>query len=98
MKLDGERHAWTDEYLFLNNRFIRFCLDESAFLAQSMVLLDRTRNLVTRTLKSVGMSLSDVQRMVLTGGASNAKYVHTYWQQFIDPARQKIVRHQPCTV
>lgn len=95
MKLDGERHAWTDEYLFLNNRFIRFCLDESAFLAQSMVLLDRTRNLVTRTLKSVGMSLSDVQRMVLTGGASNAKYVHTYWQQFIDPARQKIVRHQP---
>jgi hypothetical protein len=41
------------------------------------------------------MSLSDVHRLVLTGGASNAKYVHTYWQQLIDPSRQKIIRHQP---
>lgn len=95
MKVEGDRHAWTGEYLFLNNRFIHFCLDESAFLAQAAALLDRTRNLVTRTLKSIGMSLGDVQRIVLTGGASNAKYVHTYWQQLIDPTRQKIVRHQP---
>jgi molecular chaperone DnaK (HSP70) len=95
MKVDGDRPSWNGDYLFLNNRFIHFSLDESAFLTQAVALLDRTRNLVTRTLKSIGMSLSDVHRLVLTGGASNAKYVHTYWQQLIDPSRQKIIRHQP---
>jgi len=95
MKVDGDRPVWASDYLFLNNRFIHFSLDESAFLLQSVALLDRTRQLVTRTLKSIGMSLSDVHRLVLTGGASNAKFVHTYWQQLIDPSQQKIVRHQP---
>lgn len=95
MKIDGERPGWNGETLFLNNRFIRFTVDEAAFMRQAATLLDRTRNLVTRTLNFIGMSLSDVQRLVLTGGASNANYVHTYWQQLIDPSRQKIVRHQP---
>jgi molecular chaperone DnaK (HSP70) len=95
IKVNSEHPGWSSDHLFLNNRFVRFNLDEAAFLKQSAFLLDRTHKLVTRTLQSIGMSLTDVQRLVLTGGASNASYVHAYWQRLIDPSKQKIIRHQP---
>lgn len=95
MKVNGEKPGWCGDHLFLNNRIVRFNLNEVVFLKQAGALLDRTHRLVTRTLKTIGMSLSDVQRIVLTGGASNANYVNTYWQNLIDPSKQKIVRHQP---
>lgn len=95
IKVNSEQPGWSSDHLFLNNRFVRFNLDEVDFLKHSAVLLDRTHKLVLRTLQSIGMSLADVQRFVLTGGASNANYVHTYWQRLIDPSKQIIVRHQP---
>jgi len=95
LQVNSEKPSWCGDHLFINNRFVRFNLDEAAFLKHAVVLLDRTQRLVTRTLRSIGMSLADVNRLVLTGGASNASYVNVYWQRLIDPSRQKIIRHQP---
>ena len=41
------------------------------------------------------MQLTDVRRIVLTGGASNAAYVQGYWKRMIDPSRQLLTHHQP---
>lgn len=95
MKVNGDEPGWRGDHLFLNNKIVRFNLDEASFLQHAAALLDRTHKLVIRTLKSIGMSLSDVQQIVLTGGASNANYVNTYWSKLIDPSKQKIVRYQP---
>jgi molecular chaperone DnaK (HSP70) len=95
MRISGEANAWTSDHLFLNRNFVQFNISDAQFLSQACGLLDRTQKLVTRTLRSVGMTLADVNRFVLTGGASNAEYVHRYWAQLVDPTRQKILRHQP---
>lgn len=95
LKVDGRKAGLTSDYLFLNHRLIHFQLDETHFLSEASRILDKTHALVVRTLKGIGMQLSDVQRIVLTGGASNADFVRTYWEQHIDPTRQKLLHHQP---
>jgi molecular chaperone DnaK (HSP70) len=58
-------------------------------------LIVKTEQAVNRCLRSLGMQLSDINKVVLIGGTSSSKLVYNYWKKKITGPGQELVYHQP---
>ena len=47
-----------------------------------------------KTLRGIGLELSDVSRFVLIGGASRAAMVQQFWTERLQGSKQKLVTDQ----
>jgi len=61
---------------------------------QAEALIAQTEKATLRCLRSLGMNLSDVNKMVLIGGTSSSKLVYNYWLKKMSPG-QELIYHQP---
>lgn len=57
-------------------------------------LIAKTETAVNRCLRSLGMQLSDINKIVLIGGTSSSKLVYNFWKQKVGP-NQQLIYHQP---
>ena len=57
-------------------------------------LIAKTESAVNRCLRSLGMQLKDINKIVLIGGTSSSKLVYNYWKQKVSPG-QDLIYHQP---
>ena len=58
-------------------------------------LIEKTEKAVQSCLRSLGMSLTDINKIILIGGTSNSHLVYDYWLKKINPEKQKLIYHQP---
>ncbi len=65
-----------------------------SYANQATALIQQTERATIRCLRSLGMQLSDVNKMVLIGGTSSSKLVYNYWLKKMAPG-QELVYHQP---
>ncbi|QCR21558.1 Hsp70 family protein [Pontibacter sp. SGAir0037] len=61
---------------------------------QANELIAKTEAAVNRCLRSLGMQLKDINKIVLIGGTSSSKLVYNFWKQKVMP-QQELIYHQP---
>ncbi|TDQ09435.1 Hsp70 family protein [Pedobacter metabolipauper] len=64
------------------------------YAAEANQLIAKTETAVNRCLRSLGMQLKDINKIVLIGGTSSSKLVYNYWKQKMVPG-QDLIYHQP---
>lgn len=64
------------------------------YAQQANELITKTETAINRCLRSLGMQLSDINKIVLIGGTSSSKLVYNYWKQKVTP-KQELIYHQP---
>lgn len=95
IRLSTEISPVIQESIYINNKFLTLYFSRDEFKVSAEKLITETEKSVNRTLKSLGMNLSDISKFVLIGGASNSKFVYDFWTKKIDSSKQKIIYHQP---
>lgn len=95
VRLSCESIPVVQESFYINNKFLTLYFSTDEFRVSAEGLISETEKSVNRTLKSLGMNLSDISKFVLIGGASNSKIVYDFWNKKIDGKKQKIIYHQP---
>ena len=80
--------------LFGKNAFECRIFAES-YRQQALVLIEKTGLTVQRCLRSMGLQLSDIQKIILIGGTSSSKLVYNYWQQKTANTNTQVIYHQP---
>jgi molecular chaperone DnaK (HSP70) len=68
-------------------------IDEFANLSKKLVL--ETQKVVDRCLRSVGMPLSMIDKLVMVGGTSQIPFIKEYWLKQLNSERQSIISHDP---
>jgi hypothetical protein len=58
-------------------------------------LIERTDAVITRCLRSIGLQLEDVDKIILIGGTSRFSFIKDYWQAKLNPAKQQLIYHEP---
>ncbi|WP_313157711.1 Hsp70 family protein [Sphingobacterium multivorum] len=84
-------------WIYLDNHFFKIFFDKAAYIALASKLIEKTEQAVNKSLRSVGLQLIDIHKIVLIGGASSSPLVYDYWKQKIDLDKQTIIYHQPLT-
>jgi molecular chaperone DnaK (HSP70) len=57
-------------------------------------LIAKTEAAVQRCLRSLGMTLADVNKIIMIGGTSTSKFVYNYWKTKLTD-KQELIAHQP---
>ncbi|WP_255406797.1 Hsp70 family protein [Flectobacillus sp. BAB-3569] len=86
-----------EKWFYFDNRFFRVYFDIKEYNTFALEIIRKTEECVKDTLKKLGLSLPDINQIILIGGASNSKLLYEYWQKQINTAFQKIIYHQPLT-
>lgn len=97
IKLNVMDQAGFSTWIYLDNRFFKLFFDKAAYAALAKALIEKTEQAVNKSLRSLGLQLADIHKIVLIGGASSSPLVYDYWKQKIDTDRQTIIYHQPLT-
>ena len=82
------------KWILVEKDIFEVCFDYKAYTDKAFELVAKTEKAVTRCLRSLGMQLSDVNKMVLIGGTSSSKLVYNYWLKKMAPG-QELIYHQP---
>jgi molecular chaperone DnaK (HSP70) len=94
-KLNNGGAAWPATDVYVDGKFLHWIMDPQEYRQKAEILLKKTEASVLKTLRGIGLELSDISRFVLIGGASRAAFVREFWGQRLDLPRQKLVDDQP---
>lgn len=64
------------------------------YAAKAHQLIEKTELAVNRCLRSLGMTLNDVNKIIMIGGTSTSKFVYNYWKNKVTD-KQELIAHQP---
>ncbi len=94
-KMNQGGHGWPVADVYMDGKFLRWAVDPLAYRAKADILLKKTETSVLKTLRGIGLELSDVSRFVLIGGASRASIVQQFWLERLSGSSQQLVTDQP---
>lgn len=57
-------------------------------------LIAKTETAVNRCLRSLGMTMNDITKIIMIGGTSTSKLVYNYWKSRVTD-KQELIAHQP---
>lgn len=89
-----EKSGDIKKWISVGHEIFEACFNYETYAEQATALIKQTEQATIRCLKSLGMQLSDVNKMVLIGGTSSSKLVYNYWLKKMAPG-QELVYHQP---
>ncbi|MDI9865531.1 Hsp70 family protein [Flectobacillus sp. DC10W] len=95
--LINQTNQGLEKWFYFDNRFFRVYFDIKEYNMFALEIIKKTESCVRDTLKKLGLGISDINQLILIGGASNSKLLYEYWQKQIKPSFQKIIYHQPLT-
>jgi len=67
----------------------------SDYKIEALTLIEKTNFAVTRCLRSMGLQLNNIQKIILIGGTSSSKLVYNYWVEKTKNTNTKVIYHQP---
>lgn len=95
MDMCGSPPPLYSKWLSFDSNAFEFCLSKKEFEKKSAELVQKTRIITERCLKSIGVGLNDISQIILVGGTSHIPFIRGYWAGQIDRSRQKLVFHEP---
>ena len=95
LSIFSEKNAQTGRWITFGKRAFEFNMDHQEFADKSAGLILMTEKVVERCLRSVGLSFSDIAKMILVGGTSKIPFIKEYWAKKINPAKQELIFHDP---
>jgi molecular chaperone DnaK (HSP70) len=84
------------EWLYIDNTFFPCFINKNEYDLQANELILKTEQCVLKSLRTLGLSLDSLQKIILIGGASSSKLIFDFWQNKIS-SEQKILYNQPLT-
>ena len=94
-KLNGGSAAWPTTDVYVDGKFLHWTMDPQEYRQKADILLKKTEASLLKTLRGIGLELSDISRFVLIGGASRAAVVKDFWRQRLDAEKHALVDDQP---
>jgi molecular chaperone DnaK (HSP70) len=94
-KLNGGGAAWPTTDVYVDGKFLHWTMDPQEYRQKADILLKKTEASLLKTLRGIGLELSDISRFVLIGGASRAAVVQDFWRQRLDTEKHALVDDQP---
>lgn len=87
--------GWYNKWLSFSTNAFEFSINIKEFEIKSEELIHETQHVVDRCLRSIGISLSDINKIVMVGGTSQIPFVKTYWQKRLNSGKQQLINHNP---
>jgi molecular chaperone DnaK (HSP70) len=95
IKLNEKAEGDVSRWLCFQKNIFQCHFSKEEYSHKATILIEKTEKAVLSCLRSLGMSLSDVNKIILIGGTSNSYLVYDYWMRKINPEKQKLIYHQP---
>lgn len=95
VSLNDHVGAWPDEDIYIDGKFLKWQIDPQYYSKNARALLRKTESLVLKTLRGIGMEMSDISKFILVGGASRGELVRNFWNERLDTTKQILSDHQP---
>lgn len=95
IKIDKSESDFS-EWVFIDNVFFPNFISKAQYENLANELILKTVDCVEKSLRSLGLTIDSLQKVILIGGASNSKLVYDFWRQKLSP-EQSLIYHQPLT-
>ena len=95
IKLNSKEEADVSKWFSFHKHIFQCHFSKADYAVKAGLLIEKTEKAVQSCLRSLGMSFSDIHKIILIGGTSNSYLVYDYWNRKINPDKQKIIYHQP---
>jgi molecular chaperone DnaK len=95
LNLCSIKDSYYCKWLTFSRNAFEFSIDKKDFSVKAINLISKTEEVINRCLRSIGISFSDVNKIILVGGTSKIPFIKEYWQKKIDTAKQEIVFYDP---
>jgi molecular chaperone DnaK (HSP70) len=83
------------QWMLIGRDAIEYRMITAEYKKQAAELIEKTGIAVNRCLRSMGLQLSDIQKIILIGGTSSSKLVFDYWLNRTKDTDTKVIYHQP---
>ena len=70
-----------------------FSLEQFSILSKDIVA--KTRQITDRCLRSIGLSIKDIHKILLVGGTSQIPFIQKYWQQETVSTNIEVIVYEP---
>lgn len=87
--------GWFTKWISLSSNAFEFTFSLKELETKSNEIIIQTEKIVDRCLRSVGISFSDVNKIVMVGGTSQIPFIKSYWHSKINKDKQELIYHEP---
>ena len=95
IKLNTKDEGDITKWFSFHKQIFQCHFNKADYGLKASQLIEKTEKAVQSCLRSLGMSFTDINKIILIGGTSNSYLVYDYWQKKINPDKQKLIYHQP---
>lgn len=95
LKINASESSVLKEFILIGKDAFECIINTEIYREKAKKLIDQTSAVVNRCLRTMGLGIGEIQKIILIGGTSSSKIVYDYWLEKTAGTNVQVIYHQP---